>query len=200
MELNTMNLQENNEELSSQEARSQLLEAIKTAAVLSVSAVAFVTLLAVWFASTVKEKPRNDVGVEEVKAIATTPEPALETAPPLTVASPEVEVVEEVVVTGQKIAAPQQLGRLRQQLFGTIDRTWQIPVSATSAYVVRVDETGAIAGYKALSQQAADNAANTPLQQLLTANSPAAGDNPQADFAEFEVLFFDSGALEVKPK
>ncbi len=59
MEGNRINLQENNEELNSREARSQLLEAIKIAAVLSVSAVAFVTALGLWFANTIEEKPRN---------------------------------------------------------------------------------------------------------------------------------------------
>jgi len=199
MEVNTINLQENNEELSSQEARSQLLEGIKTAAVLSVSAVAFVTGLGLWFANTIEEKPQyaetnNDVEVEEVEAIA----PTAPNSP--TVASPEVEVTEEVVVTGEKIADAQQLGRLRQQLFEAIDGSWQIPVRATSAYVVRVDETGAIAGYEPANQAGAENAANTPLPQLLTANNPAAGANPQADFAEFEVVFSDTGALEVKAK
>ncbi len=199
MEVNRINLQENNEELSSQEARSQLLEGIKIAAVLSVSAVAFVTALGLWFANTVKEKPQNDVGVEETSAIAPAiPNSNLETAPPLTVASPEVEVTEEVVVTGQKIADAQQLERLRQQLLEAIDQTWTVPVSATSVYVVRVDEKGAIADYKPANQAGAENAANTPLPQLLTANNPAAGDNPQADFAEFEVVFSDTGALEVK--
>ena len=192
MEVNTIHLHENNEELSSQSARSQLLEAIKTAAVLSVSAVAFVTVLAVWFANTFEEKPQ--VEVEEVEAIA----PTTSNSPIL--ATPEVEAIEEVVVTGQKIADGQQLDGLRQQLFEAIDGSWQIPVSATSAYVVRVDETGAIAGYKPLSQQAAENAADTPLPQLLTPNNPVAGDNPQADFAEFEVVFSDTGALEVRAR
>jgi len=59
MEINTINLQKNNEELSSQGARSQLLEGIKTAVVLSVSAVAFVTVLGLWFANTIEEKPQN---------------------------------------------------------------------------------------------------------------------------------------------
>jgi hypothetical protein len=201
MEVNTINLQENNEELNFQEARSQLLEGIKMAAVLSVSAVAFVTALGLWFANTIEEKPRNDVGEEEVEAIApTTPNSNLETAPPQTLASPEVEVTEEVVVTGQKIADAQQLERLRQQLLEAIDGSWQIPLRATSAYVVRVDETGAIVGYKPANQAGVENEANTPLPQLLTANNPAAGDNPQADFAEFEVVFSDTGTLEVKAK
>lgn len=59
MEGNMINLQENNEEVSSREARSQLLEGIKMAAVLSVSAVAFVTALGLWFANTIEEKPQN---------------------------------------------------------------------------------------------------------------------------------------------
>ena len=67
MEVNRINLRENNEELNSQEARkalraasrTQLLEAVKTAAVLSVSAVAFVTALGLWFANTIEEKPQN---------------------------------------------------------------------------------------------------------------------------------------------
>ena len=59
MEGNRINLQENNEEFNSQEARSQLLEAIKTAAAFSVSAVVFVTVLGLWFANTIEEKPRN---------------------------------------------------------------------------------------------------------------------------------------------
>lgn len=206
MEINTINLDEKKEASSS--ARPELLEAMKTASVLALSAVAFVTVLAVWFASAFPEKSDRNNNNAEVERIDVTA--GLNSASPVVEAEtssnsanrevmPEIEATGEVVL-GKQITNAQQLDQLQQKLYDAIDLSWKIPVSATSVYSVRVDETGEVASYQPLSQSASENAENTPLSGLVTSKNPVAGENPQTDFAEFEVSFSDVGGLEVRPQ
>jgi hypothetical protein len=103
------------------------------------------------------------------------------------------------VNTAQKITDTALLDGLEQQLFDSLDQTWTIPVSETSSYVVRVDETGAIIAYTPINSIAQDNLQNIPLPDLIQSNDPVDSEKPTVDFAEFEVIFSDSGTLEVQP-
>ncbi|MFZ1026358.1 MAG: hypothetical protein WAN66_09080 [Limnoraphis robusta] len=103
------------------------------------------------------------------------------------------------VNTAQKITDTALLDGLEQQLFDSLDQTWTIPVSETSIYVVRVDETGAVIAYTPINSIAQDNLQNIPLPDLIQSNDPVDSEKPTVDFAEFEVIFSDSGTLEVQP-
>ena len=103
------------------------------------------------------------------------------------------------VNTPEKITDSAELQRLEGQLFDALDRTWTIPVTETSIYVVRVDETGAIAAYSPINSIAQDNLENTPLPELIQPDSLAESENATVNFAEFQVIFGRTGLLEVQP-
>ncbi|ERT07637.1 hypothetical protein M595_2355 [Lyngbya aestuarii BL J] len=100
----------------------------------------------------------------------------------------------------KKITDSAQSNRLERQLFQTLDQTWTIPVTQTSIYIVRVDETGAITAYAPINTIAQDNLENTPLPELIQPDSLAGSENATVNFAEFEVIFSDTGILEVQPR
>ncbi|MEL7035417.1 MAG: hypothetical protein AAFO04_07330 [Cyanobacteria bacterium J06592_8] len=99
----------------------------------------------------------------------------------------------------QKITDSNQLQRLGQKLYDDLDQTWTIPMTATSIYVVRVDESGVITTYTPINRIAQDNVKNTPFPELMQPNLEADSENAVAKFAEFEVIFTDTGILEVQP-
>lgn len=104
----------------------------------------------------------------------------------------------EVTNTVEPISDPGQLADLNQQLYNTVDNAWrEAPVTADSRYRVRVTADGKIAEYEPTNQAAANNTQNTPLPDLVAANSPAAGESPTVPYAEFEVIFKADNSLEV---
>lgn len=103
----------------------------------------------------------------------------------------------EEIVTGKEITDPTVLETLNQKLYNSLDQSWQLPVTETSVYRVRVEQTGVIVSYQPQNQAASENLKNTPLPSLIQVNSSAAGDKPIRDFAEFEVIFDQTGKLDV---
>lgn len=131
---------------------------------------------------------------ENTEATPATTSPAVNVAP---AASPP-PVVPEVNNTAEAIDDPGQLADLNRQLYDTVNNAWQVtPVDADSTYRVRVTENGQIAEYEPTNQAANRNINNTPLPNLVAANSPAAGESPTVPYAEFEVIFNADNTLDV---
>lgn len=103
------------------------------------------------------------------------------------------------VDTPEEITDSAQLNRLQQQLFQTLDQAWKISLTQTSIYFVRVDETGAITAYTPINSIAQDNLQNTPLPKLIQPKSLNKSENSRVKFAEFQVIFTQTGILEVQP-
>ncbi|MEA5501192.1 hypothetical protein VB834_29030 [Limnoraphis robusta Tam1] len=146
-----------------------------------------------------KELAKPDVTTPPSQAISPSkevPKPDVTTPPSQANLTPPSSTA---VNTAQKITDTALLDGLEQQLFDSLDQTWTIPVSETSIYVVRVDETGAIIAYTPINSIAQDNLQNIPLPDLIQSNAPVDSGKPTVDFAEFEVIFSDSGTLEVQP-
>jgi hypothetical protein len=146
-----------------------------------------------------KELAKPDVTTPPSQAISPSkevPKPDVTTPPSQANLTPPSSTA---VNTAQKITDTALLDGLEQQLFDSLDQTWTIPVSETSIYVVRVDETGAIIAYTPINSIAQDNLQNIPLPDLIQSNAPVDSEKPTVDFAEFEVIFSDSGTLEVQP-
>lgn len=128
------------------------------------------------------------------EATTATTSPALNVTP---AASP-LPVAPEVNNTAEAIGDPGKLADLNRQLYDTVNNAWQVtPVNADSRYRVRVTENGQIAEYEPTNQAAANNIQNTPLPNLVVANSPAAGEFPSVPYAEFEVIFNADNTLQV---
>lgn len=107
---------------------------------------------------------------------------------------------ENIESKSAKISDKNQLSELKQKLYNTIDKTWEKPVNATTIYLVKVDQNGAIASYQPLNQVASDNIKNTPLPSLVNSDNATKTEQPQMEWAEFIILFYDNGILEVQPK
>lgn len=103
----------------------------------------------------------------------------------------------EEIVTAKEITDPTVLETLNQKLYNSLDQSWQLPMTETSVYRVRVNYTGEIVSYQPQNQAASENLKNTPLPSLIQVNSSVAGDKPILDFAEFEVIFAQTGKLDV---
>lgn len=107
-------------------------------------------------------------------------------------------VAPEVNNTAEALGDPGKLADLNRQLYDTVDSAWQVTsVNADSRYRVRVTENGQIAEYEPTNQAGASNVQNTPLPNLVVANSPAAGESPTVPYAEFEVIFNADNTLKV---
>ncbi|MEB3277770.1 MAG: hypothetical protein VKK42_02465 [Lyngbya sp.] len=143
-----------------------------------------------------KVAPSKDVPESDV-----TPSPSAKVAPSTDVAESDVSTppLSTPVTEPEKITDTDLLYSLEQQLFDTLDQTWTIPVTETSIYVVRVDETGAIAAYTPINSIAQDNLENTPLPELIQPDNLKDSENATVKFAEFEVIFSYTGVLEVQP-
>lgn len=98
----------------------------------------------------------------------------------------------------QKIVDKNELGLLKEKLYDSLDKIWKNPVNTTSIYLVKVNKNGAIASYKPLNQVASENLRNTPLPSLVNSNGSATKEQAKTDFAEFAVLFYSNGSLEVQ--
>lgn len=100
----------------------------------------------------------------------------------------------------KKITNKTELLELRQKLYNTIDQTWKIPINVTSIYLVKVDKNGAIAAYEPFNQIAADNLEKTPIPSLVNSNATTKKESLKTEWAEFTILFYDNGTLEVQSK
>ncbi|NES70583.1 MAG: nitrate ABC transporter ATP-binding protein, partial [Okeania sp. SIO2D1] len=92
-----------------------------------------------------------------------------------------------------------ELLELKQKLYNTIDKTWKTPINITSIYLVKVDKNGAIAGYEPFNQIAADNLEKTPIPSLVNSDATTQTELLKTEWAEFTILFYDNGTLEVQP-
>ena len=139
---------------------------------------------------------------ESVSPPTDAPQPKAAIAPPEPVqpapAPPEASQPQKINQP-QKITDADELIFLEGQLFDTIDQTWEFPVTETSVYVVRVDETGAVVAYTPTNSIAQDNVENTPLPELVESDRLAELEKGGGKFAEFEVIFDRTGILEVQP-
>ncbi len=100
----------------------------------------------------------------------------------------------------KKITNKTELLELKQKLYNTIDRTWKTPINVTSIYLVKVDKNGAIATYEPVNQIAADNLQKTPIPSLVNSDSTTKKESLKTEWAEFTILFYNNGTLEVQPK
>ena len=99
----------------------------------------------------------------------------------------------------KKITNKTELLELKQKLYNTIDRTWKTPINITSIYLVKVDKNGAIAAYEPFNQIAADNLEKTPIPSLVNSDATTKKESLKTEWAEFTILFYDNGTLEVQP-
>jgi hypothetical protein len=146
-------------------------------------------------------------GMAETPA-ATAPEPTTDTA-----ASPVPTGVTETPETpgmaptdgtaGEEMAAAPDavdVDQLNQVVYDKLDRAWTVqgtPVTAQVSYLVTVTPEGAIAKFEPQSPDASENADNTPLPGLV--KSDGMTEETSGQTVTFEVMFSDTGALEVKP-
>lgn len=100
----------------------------------------------------------------------------------------------------KKITNKTELLELKQKLYNTIDKTWKTPINVTSIYQVKVDKNGAIATYEPLNQIATDNLEKTPIPSLVNSDPTTKKESLQTEWAEFTILFYNNGTLEVQPK
>lgn len=100
----------------------------------------------------------------------------------------------------KKITNKTELLELKQKLYNTIDRTWKTPINITSIYLVKVDKNGAIAAYEPFNQIAADHLEKTPIPSLVNSDATTKKESLKTEWAEFTILFYDNGTLEVQPQ
>ncbi|MGD1700089.1 FeoA family protein [Dapis sp. BLCC M229] len=100
----------------------------------------------------------------------------------------------------KKITNKTELLELKQKLYNTIDQTWKTPINVTSIYLVKVDKNGAIAAYEPFNQIAADNLEKTPIPSLVNSDATNKKESLKTEWAEFTILFYDNGTLEVQPQ
>jgi len=100
----------------------------------------------------------------------------------------------------KKITNQTELLQLKQKVYNTIDQSWKTPVNLTSIYLVKVDKNGAIADYEPFNQIAADNLEKTPIPSLVNSEVNLKKESLQTEWAEFTILFYDNGNLEVQLK
>ncbi|NEQ74187.1 MAG: ferrous iron transport protein A [Okeania sp. SIO2C9] len=99
----------------------------------------------------------------------------------------------------KKITNKTELLELKQKLYNTINQTWKTPINITSIYLVKVDKNGAVAGYEPFNQIAADNLEKTPIPSLVNSDATTQTELLKTEWAEFTILFYDNGILEVQP-
>lgn len=104
---------------------------------------------------------------------------------------------------GEEMAAAPgavDVDQLNEIVYDKVDRAWTVkgtPVTAQVSYLVTVTPEGAIAKFEPNSPDAKDNVENTPLPGLAESDGMAGQTSGQT--VTFEVVFSDTGALEVKP-
>ncbi|NEP82526.1 MAG: ferrous iron transport protein A [Okeania sp. SIO3B3] len=108
-------------------------------------------------------------------------------------------VPQNIEPIAKKITNKTELLELKQKLYNTIDRTWKTPINITSIYLVKVDKNGAIATYEPFNQIAADHLEKTPIPSLVNFDVTTKKESLKTEWAEFTILFYDDGTLEVQP-
>ncbi|NER08234.1 MAG: ferrous iron transport protein A, partial [Okeania sp. SIO3C4] len=108
-------------------------------------------------------------------------------------------VPQNIEPIAKKITNKTELLELKQKLYNTINESWKTPINITSIYLVKVDKNGAIAAYEPFNQIAADHLEKTPIPSLVNFDATTKKESLKTEWAEFTVLFYDNGALEVQP-
>lgn len=102
---------------------------------------------------------------------------------------------EKVELIGKKITDKKEIAKLQQKLYIDIDNNWEKPVKQTAIYLVKVDKNGTIISYEAFNQIAKNHLSSTPLPNLVKPNA-----TNKTEWAEFAVLLYEDGNLEIEPK
>ncbi|MBW4520360.1 MAG: hypothetical protein KME16_11745 [Scytolyngbya sp. HA4215-MV1] len=106
------------------------------------------------------------------------------------------------LVAAPRITDTQQVYRLSQILYDTIDRHWQSEVTCDQdlIYLVGVTEQGEIATYRPVNQAAIDHDHETPLARLIELENYSTGQRRfNLPLARFRVVFTPTGVLKVNP-
>ena len=101
--------------------------------------------------------------------------------------------------TAKKITNTTELLQLKQKLYNTIYKAWKNPINVTSIYLVKVYQNGVIASYKPFNQVAADNLKKTPIPSLVNYEPTTTG-TLKKEWAEFTILFYYDGVLEIQAR
>ncbi|PZV12730.1 MAG: hypothetical protein DCF22_11735 [Leptolyngbya sp.] len=110
----------------------------------------------------------------------------------------DLKKLEATLATSPEITDTTTLDQLGKQLRGKIEQQWTTKSAMPQdlIYQVGVGKDGELLGYKPVNSAALDNAAKTPLLDLVARQ----GDRPTPDpLARFKVIFTSSGGLEVAP-
>jgi len=116
-----------------------------------------------------------------------------ESAIPETTTNSRSETVESI---GKKITDKQEINRLQQNLYTNIDNNWKKPVKQTAIYLVKVDKNGTIISYEAFNEIAKNHLSSTPLPNLVKPDNVT----NETEWAEFAILLYEDGNLEIEPK
>ncbi len=103
---------------------------------------------------------------------------------------------ESVELIGKKITDEKEIARLQEKLYTDIDNNWKKPVKQTAIYLVKVDKNGDIISYKSFNKIAKNHLSSTPLPNLVKPNNLT----NQTEWAEFAILLYEDGNLEIEPK
>ncbi|MGP1371295.1 MAG: DUF4335 domain-containing protein [Almyronema sp.] len=134
--------------------------------------------------------PSGELGVEPWTAVAQSTQ--AESAAPSVSQAASSQALPETIEN--EIRTASLIEDLNQELYRTLrDRDRPEPTSDL-AYRVRLNEAGDLVGYEALDANSRTTAAETPLPELVEADSDAS--DPQVDF---RVVFTEAGVLEVNP-
>lgn len=101
-------------------------------------------------------------------------------------------------LTTKKITSPTELAQLKEKLYNTINQTWKNPIDLTSIYLVKVDKNGEIATYEPVNQVAVANLEKTPITSLINSEMMTQTDSLKTDWAEFTLIFYQNGTLEIQ--
>jgi hypothetical protein len=113
--------------------------------------------------------------------------------------SPDVSQLETILTATSEIKDSQDVAKLGESLREKIAQKWtKSPISKDLVYRLGVNRQGAIIGYKPVNPDAAINARETPLLDLLDLKA-ASAHNPTEPIAQYKVVFTPSGNLDVSP-
>ncbi|MDY7020086.1 MAG: hypothetical protein SWJ54_01830 [Cyanobacteriota bacterium] len=178
-------------------------ESVEPEASQAITTLAVILLMSAFTALSMASGDYSSPQIAEVETPAIKEEIVEETSPKETSEAdatvfPSTEV-EKSQQKPKQITDSSQLERLGQKLYSDLDRAWTIPMTATSIYLVRVDEAGVITTYTPINSIAEDNLENTPFPELMQPNVEADAESRVSEYAEFEVIFSETGVLEVQP-
>ena len=132
----------------------------------------------------------NESGSPETTAKSTTKNTSNQVATTTNSSSENVELI------GKKITDEKEITRLQQKLYTDIDNNWKKPVKQTAIYLVKVDKNGTIISYEAFNEIAKNHLSSTPLPNLVKPDNVT----NQTEWAEFAILLYEDGNLEIEPK